>query len=364
MKKILLSLSLILLTINGFSQQFSFIFEGIERTYRVYVPDGINRESASPMVINMHGLGSNAIEQQFYSQFDKVADTSGAIIVYPNGVNNQWNIYSDNGINDVGFISALIDTMATNYDLDLNRVYATGMSMGGFMSHRLACQLNNKIAAIGAVAGTLAYPFCAPERAVPVCHIHGTADSTVFYLLVPVTIDFWTGNNVCADSVVVDLPDIDTTDQSTVTLTTYPQCDDDVEVLLYTINNGGHTWPGASIDIGGNTNQDIHASAEIWKFFLKYTLPDWVGLYDRSLTAGSLKIYPNPVVQNAVIELPESQNNSWILCIKDISGRIVRQETLHSSNKIAIVRNNLKSGIYIVELSSGGTVLREKIILK
>ncbi len=362
MKHLILILLASLVNYTGISQEFSFMYDGIERSYIVYVPES-TRETDNPMVINMHGLGSNAIQQQFYSQFDLVADTSGAIIVYPNGVDNQWNIYSDNGVDDVGFISALIDTMAANYSIDLNRVYATGMSMGGFMSHRLACQLNNRIAAIGPVAGTLAYPFCSPERAVPVCHIHGTADETVPYSLVPPTIAFWAGINGCSDSVVVNLPDIDPDDQSTVTLTTYSPCDDDVEILLYTINNGGHTWPGAPINIGV-TNYDIHASAEVWKFFSKYTLPDWVGLYDHSLTAGSLKIYPNPVVQNAVIELPESQNNSWILYIKDISGRIVRQETFHSSNKIAFVRNNLKSGIYIVELSSGETVLREKVILK
>lgn len=363
MNKLILTLSILLATLGSISQEFGFIYDGIERTYRVYAPE-INRESASPMVINMHGLGSNAFEQQFYSQFDNVADTTGAIIVYPNGVNNQWNIYSDGGVDDVGFISALIDTMAANYDIDLTRVYATGMSMGGFMSHRMACQLNNRIAAIGAVAGTLAYPFCAPGRAVPVCHIHGTADSTVFFDLVPVTIAFWTGIGGCADSVVVDLPDTDTTDQSTVTLTTYPQCDDDVEVLLYTINNGGHTWPGASIDIGDITNQDIHASAEIWNFFSKYTLPDWVGIPDQTFSEGSLIVYPNPVIQNAVIEVPESNIKSWILKIRDVSGRLMREEKTYLGNKIPFIRNGLNNGVYIIELSTSEMVLREKIILK
>lgn len=362
MKHLILFLIASLVTYTLTSQEFSFMYDGIERSYIVYVPE-ISKEANNPMVINMHGLGSNAIQQQFYSQFDLVADTAGAIIVYPNGVDNQWNIYSDNGVDDVGFISALIDTMAANYSIDLNRVYATGMSMGGFMSHRLACQLNNRIAAIGPVAGTLAYPFCAPERAVPVCHIHGTADETVPYALVPPTIAFWDGINGCADSVVIDLPDIDPNDQSTVTLTTYSPCDDNVEILLYTINDGGHTWPGAPINIGV-TNYDIHASAEVWNFFTQYTLPDWVAINDRPISIAGLNVYPNPISQNAVIEVPNSTNNNWVLNIMDFSGRVIRQETAQSGSKFAFMRNSLKSGIYIFELSSGNKVLREKVILK
>ena len=362
MKHLILILIASLVTCTTISQEFSFMYDGIERSYIVYVPES-TRETDNPMVINMHGLGSNAIQQQFYSQFDLVADTSGAIIVYPNGVDNQWNIFSDTGVDDVGFISALIDTMAANYSIDLNRVYATGMSMGGFMSHRLACQLNYRIAAIGPVAGTLAYPFCSPERAVPVCHIHGTADETVPYTLVPPTIAYWAGINGCSDSVVVDLPDIDPDDQSTVTLTTYSPCDDDVEILLYTINNGGHTWPGAPINIGV-TNYDIHASAEIWNFFTQYTLTEWVDVNESPFSIASLHIYPNPVSQNAVIEVPNSTNNDWLLSIMDFSGRKVRKEIVSSANKYAFLRNGLKSGIYIFELSSGEEILREKVILK
>ena len=109
---------------------------------------------------NMHGLGSNAFEQEIYTDFDSVADTAGIIVAYPNGIDETWNISSITGTDDVGFISALIDTINLQYSIDLNRVFATGMSMGGFMSYRLACELSGKIAAIASVAGLQAFYPC------------------------------------------------------------------------------------------------------------------------------------------------------------------------------------------------------------
>ena len=362
--KNLLSLSLLLI-VSGitFGQDFSFIHGGVERTYRVFVPSDYSAETEYPMVINMHGAGSNAVEQQYYSQMDSIAEIEKFIVVYPNAINGFWNIYSESGADDVGFNSALIDTMSVNYSVDTKRVYSTGMSMGGFMSYRLACQLNNKIAAIGSVAGVMAYSSCAPDRPVPVCHIHGTADSTVLYSLVSASVAFWTANNGCTDSVVVDLPDVDMTDQSVVTMTTYNPCTDDAEFVLYTINGGGHSWSGASyiIDI---TNQDIHASVEMWKFFSKYTLPDYSAVDDPFISKEELKVYPNPVVQTAVIELPESRNSSWILQFRDISGRLLKSEKYSTSNnKITFSREGLKGGIYVIELVSDKVILRKKVII-
>ncbi len=258
------------------------------------------------LIINMHGLGSNSFEQEFYTEFDQVADTAGIVMVYPDGVNSQWNIYQDGGVDDVGFISALIDTMDANYSIDLLRVYACGMSMSGFMSHRLGCQLNDRIAAIGSVTGLLVYFNCNLTRKVPVLQIHGTADDIVPYEGVAYTMQYWTDIDGCPDSVVTELPDIDTTDQSTVTLTTYNTCIEDSEVLLYTINGGEHTWPGATYIIGV-TNQDIHASVEIWNFFKKFSLPVGVGLGEMDLAKAKLKIYPQPANGHANNRSPGSR---------------------------------------------------------
>jgi polyhydroxybutyrate depolymerase len=362
LKKVLVFI--VLLTAVKFlsAQEYSFMYDGLERTYRLYVPSTIAHRSAVPLVVNMHGAGSNAFEQEYYSEFDQVADTAGFIVVYPNGLNGLWNVYQGGSPNDVGFISALIDTLSANYNVDQHRIYATGMSMGGFMSYKLACHLSDKIAAIASVAGLLSDPQCAPSRAFPVCQFHGTADSTVLYDFVPITINFWTGLNECTDSTVVNLPDIDTTDQSTVTLTTYKPCNENTEVLLYTINGGGHSWPGASyiIDV---TNQDIHANVEIWKFFSRFTLPEGAGI-DELTSAGFLSVYPNPVVDKAAIEINHINSRNWNLRLFDISGRLVWERNNISGNKIAFKRENLISGIYIVEVTSGKLLLRQKILIK
>lgn len=361
--------NLFLLLLLGFAVQSfaqiesSFEFEGIERTYILHTPPNYNEQTLYPLVINMHGLGSNAAQQQFYSEFNKVADTAEIIVAYPNGVNNQWNVYSDNGVNDVGFISALIDTISANFTVDSKRVYATGMSMGGFMSHRLACQLENKIAAIASVTGVLAYAQCSPSRPFPVLQIHGTADSTVPYSLVPFTMSFWIGQNNCLDTTTIELPDIDTTDNSTVTKSIYSPCNENVEVILYTVNGGGHTWPGAPIDIGG-TNYDIEASVEIWNFFRQYSLPETVGQEEKYFSQGKLLIYPQPVYHAAVIKIPTEVDQNWNLRIMDFSGRVIRNENAGYGKQVSFVRKSLKRGVYILELTSETDVFREKIILK
>jgi polyhydroxybutyrate depolymerase len=364
MKRILLTTFFFACFAVANSQQIhSFVFDGIERTYRVHLPDNYDENLEYPLVINMHGLGSNSFEQEFYSEFDQVADTAGIVMAYPDGVDNQWNIINDGGVDDVGFISALIDTMAANYSIDLLRVYACGMSMGGFMSHRLGCQLNVRIAAIGSVTGLLVYTNCNFTRKVPVIQIHGTADDIVPYSGVAYTMQYWTNTNGCPDSVITELPDIDTTDQSTVTLTTYSPCLEDSEVLLYTINGGGHTWPGASYIIGV-TNQDIHASVEIWNFFKKFSLPTGVGLVENTLVDVKLKIYPQPANRLVHIEVPVEEENLWEISLYDLSGRLVNIEKEVFGNKISFSVNRLKRGLYIVEVSSGEMVFREKILFQ
>lgn len=344
-------------------QLYSFIFDGIERTYRIHLPANYDENQHYPLVINMHGLGSNSFEQEIYSNFNQVADTAGIVVAYPDGVNNQWNIFLDGGVDDVGFISALIDTMHANYNIDLNTVYACGMSMGGFMSHRLGCQLNNRIAAIGSVTGLLVYFNCNFTRKVPVLQIHGTADDVVPYSGVALTIQYWTQNNECPESVVTDLPDIDPNDQSTVTLTTYSPCAEDSEVLLYTINGGGHTWPGANINIG-ITNQDINASGELWKFFKKFSLSESVGVGENDLASTKLKIYPQPAADVVTITIPVDEEKLWEMKLYDLSGKVVKAGTNILGSKFLFSVNSLKQGLYIVEISSGEMVFREKMLIQ
>lgn len=168
----------------------SFMHGGLQRAYRVYVPPAYNPTLSAPLIINLHGYGSNNIEQELYTNFKPIADTAGFIIVHPNGTPDfsntlHWNTFGTSTVDDVGFLSALIDTLSTQLNINQSRVYATGMSNGGFMSFQLACQLGNRIAAIASVTGTMTVTnlgTCQPARPLPVMQIHGTADATVPYL--------------------------------------------------------------------------------------------------------------------------------------------------------------------------------------
>lgn len=357
---------LLLLIMNySYSQEFSITHDGLSRTYRLHLPVNYNPDSIYPLVINMHGLGSNAWEQQLYTEFNNVSDTGDFIVVYPNGIDETWNISSSTGTDDVGFISALIDTLDYLYDVDLNRVYATGMSMGGFMSYRLACELSERIAAIASVTGLQAFYPCTPSRPVPVAQFHGTADPTVPYIGVATTTNNWINYNGCPlEPVVTDLPDIVPEDNSTVTLSYYGLCSDSSQVLLYTINNGEHTWPGAIINIGV-TNQDIKASNEIWKFFIKYNINGSTGINNDIIESLiSVRFYPNPVKDLATAELPYRPEIPFRFRILDSNGKICMEINGINEQRFPINCSRLAPGFYIAEIYSEGRPAYQKVIIQ
>lgn len=365
MKKTIFTLSSIFIVISAFSQEFILIHDGLTRTYRLHTPADYHADSLYPLVINMHGLGSNAFEQEIYTAFNDVADSGDFFVAYPNGIDETWNISSTTGTDDVGFISALIDTIDLQYNIDLERVYATGMSMGGFMSYRLACELADRIAAIASVAGLQAFYPCNPDRPVPVAQFHGTADQVVPYAGVPSTISNWVNHNVCpATPEITDLPDIDTNDNSTVTVYYYGLCEESTEVILYTINNGEHTWPGASIIIGV-TNQDIKASDEIWNFFKKYTLQGSTGIkINPDYPKISYRFYPNPVNDLATVELIGNPTDKFDFRMFDITGKLLLEQRNLVVSRFLIDCSQVPSGIYVAELSDLYTQTYQKIIIR
>ena len=193
----------------SFAQWFNINQEDVIRSYYMSYPN--NAIGSTPLIINMHGFGSNAQEQQFYSEMDQIAHSENIAVVYPEGLNNAWNVFTfwdGNSYDDVGFISAIIDDIAENFNIDLNRIYACGMSNGGYMSYRLACDLSSKIAAFGSVTGnfminTELNDCLDQDREIPIIHFHGTADEVVNYfppsfdgsLTVGESIDFWSDYN-------------------------------------------------------------------------------------------------------------------------------------------------------------------------
>jgi polyhydroxybutyrate depolymerase len=366
MKKLILALmATALLYHTGVAQEYSIQHNGLTRTYRLHLPAGFSPDSLYPLVINMHGLGSNALEQELYTAFNTVSDTGNFIVTYPNAVNGAWNVLGSGGTDDVGFISALIDTLASEYNIDLMRVYSTGMSMGGFMSYRLACELENRIAAIASVTGLLALFPCDPDRPVPILQMHGTADEVVPYSGVATTISHWVNHNGCpATPVITDLPDINTNDQSTVTVSYYGLCEDLTEVILYTINGGEHTWPGAPIIIGV-TNMDINASSEIWNFFKKYSLSSSSTGDDPFYQDGiSLEVFPNPVGRHATLEFKSDRAGRADFRLYDPSGKLLTEKTYEVPGRVLLESQGLPPGVYLGVAEQEGKQFRAKIVIR
>lgn len=217
-----------------------------------------------------------------FSGFNAVADTGRFAVVYPQGLDNAWNVglIPAATADDAGFLSALTDTLHARYSIDRRRVYACGLSNGGFMSYRLACELPGRIAAIASVAGTMtptALKACMPAEPIPVMHMHGTEDHIVPYagdagkIAVDTLMTFWKRINGCsAEPQISRLPDR-AGEGSYVVKYFWTSPGQSAPVVLLKIGGGGHTWPGSVGKTGsGNTNRDINASREIWNFVRQF----------------------------------------------------------------------------------------------
>jgi polyhydroxybutyrate depolymerase len=346
--------------ING-----SIIHDGIERTYFLYVPNTYNADQAAPLLFNFHGYGSTALEQMVYGDFRPIADTAGFLIIHPQGTadylgNNHWNVgWGGSTVDDVGFTDALIDSIATDYNIDETRIYSTGMSNGGFMSYLLACELSDRFAAMASVTGSMTSgqtESCNAQHATPIMEIHGTGDDIVPYngtslfTSIPEVINHWVVFNDCNESpTIIEMPDLDPNDGSTVTQYIYSQGNSGVEVVHFKVINGTHTWPGSNYDVGG-TNYDIHASAEIWKFLSKF---DSNGLINTTFVENnftpnsSVKIHPNPVSSQILLERMNNQDEKYQIFSQ--SGVEVLNGTL-PSNQYSIDIKTLPNGFYILKI--------------
>jgi len=261
---------------------WTIVSSGIDRTANVHVPANYDPTKPTPVVLNFHGFTSNAAEEALLSGMNDKADKEGFVVVYPEGLNSSWNagaccgVSAQSGVADVQFVSDLIDSLEVQICVDAKRVFATGMSNGGFLSHRLGCELSDRIAAIAPVAGVLGIPQCDPKRAVPVMHFHGTLDPLVpwngdpalGFPPVPDTFAGWATRDGCTGDPT------STYDKGDAHCATYETCSAGATVTLCTIDNGGHTWPGGlPVPALGNTSTDISATDEMWTFFRKHPLP-------------------------------------------------------------------------------------------
>jgi polyhydroxybutyrate depolymerase len=257
---------------------------GVARTYRLHVPEGLRSDEPVPLLVALHGGGGSGEQYSRSSQWDSVADAEGFVVVYPDGTGGipTWNAGECCGAaarddtDDVGLVDALIDHLAATLPIDEERVVATGHSNGSTMSYRLACELADRIVAIGVQAAPLTYDGCAPSEPVSVLHIHGAEDPNV-----PIgggqgstglsQLD-WPSVREGVDTMAVAAGcdgDPATSTAGILSTTMWSGCDDGTEVELVVVAGGGHGWmrPGGTGQRGGAEEVgDFDSTATIWDF--------------------------------------------------------------------------------------------------
>jgi polyhydroxybutyrate depolymerase len=259
---------------------------GVARRAFVHVPPGYDPGTATPLILNFHGLFSNGAQQQALTRLDAIADAKRLLVAYPEGIEGSFNAGLCCGaatfgqFDDVGFTRALLDRLGADFCVDDRRVYSTGMSNGGFFSHRLACEMSDRIAAVAPVAGTLGVldpNACRPPRPVPILQFHGTADPVVPFNGNPLllmrsvteTVGHWASRDSCLGP-----PSLAYLKGDAACVHWAPFCAGGSDVVACVIDGGGHTWPGGlPLPLLGKTSTDLDASAAMVDFFLAHPMP-------------------------------------------------------------------------------------------
>jgi len=294
---------------------------GLQRSYHMYVPAKVKKaKDKYPLVIMLHGGGSTAEYMPTFTGFNRLAREQKFMVVYPEGIEKHWNDgrgvqeykCQRENIDDIGFLSAMIDQVTAQYPVDLERVYVTGVSNGGIMTHRVAVDLSHKIAAAAMVIGNAPEPHFSqaiPSNPVPMLIMNGTKDKFVRWeggevgristilgskaLRPPPgrvasteqTVNFWRTHNKCETSTQTSYkPNRDPNDGVRVRVESYKDKAGKVMVVLYAIEGGGHVWPGvpeqmhmqqfpeqAAKKAIGPTCYDINGTQEIYDFFKQYS---------------------------------------------------------------------------------------------
>lgn len=273
------------------SHELQLRHDGRERGFIVHVPKAYRADRPAPLVLALHGGGGSMevmAKDRLYGLVSQ-SEASGWIVVFPNGFSRlggklaTWNAgiccgaARERGSDDVGFLRAVVAEVQRRVAVDPQRVFATGMSNGGMMSYRLACEASDIFRAIAAVAGTDGTTDCRPGRPVPVFHLHAKDDDRVLFnggsgsasdthadfVSVPATVDKWARLNACSGPTQTVLQ------RPGVTCEVRSGCADGAEVRLCVTDSGGHAWPGGRKALGGKGSTALDATEAIWAFFAR-----------------------------------------------------------------------------------------------
>jgi polyhydroxybutyrate depolymerase len=335
---------------------------GLTRAYSIYVPASYDGTTNFPLLFNLHGGGGTNSDWQAASDLRPIADTADFILVYPqarpdpsDGNSFNWIPKVPGSFDDVPFFSSLIDTIASNYQIDQNKIYACGYSLGGDMSFELGCKLNNRIAAIAPVARTMQsnpYSFCSPAHPTGVLTILGTDDfvspyngivfgGIEYYISAAATHRYWAIHNNCDTTAAVNIvsPSVERYTWSTASGCAY------VEELK--VIGGGHDWPGSF------GNMTIDANIEIWQFVSRYDINGLIecstsSIIKKNNIAGNYSVYPNPVKDIIHINV-ESEFIGTYYAITSVSGQIVSEGKIDKQDSVINIQD-LSEGIYFMQL--------------
>jgi len=308
---------------TGYSQGFiseTIQHDGLAREYSIYIPESYDGTADFPLLFNFHGGNDVIASWQLLADMRQLSDNAGFILVYPqarpdpsDGNSRNWLPKIEGTFDDVPFVSAMIDAIADEYKIDQNRIYACGYSLGGEFSYELACRLNDRIAAIGAVAR--------------------------YYISATETHEYWADHNSCNSTPTVSIvsPSVERYTWSTESGCAYVE---ELKVL-----GGGHDWPG----IFGNMT--IDASEEIWQFVSRYDTSGLIDCTTSSTTVNSpiidYTLTPNPFHEELTIELALAQENKF--SIYTMMGELVRQGTL-DSRRTTINLSSLTPNVYLLTM--------------
>ena len=426
MKKTILFILLLALSHPIFTQTLKNItWEDTTRQYLEYVPESYDASTPTPVVFIFHGLGGNMYEVRENADFDRIADAHGWITVAPQALPdtfsamdttltmNAWHsgvsaivdgdtIVASEGRDDTGLMMAILDSLASQYNIDTNNIFCTGVSMGGFMSNRMAIEHGDRIKAIASVCGTIGNEIVSytPVGHVSAMHVHGTADSIVTYddgnfqygltvnvgLGAEATVEFWRNYNQCSDTAVHTLyPDI-MQDDRTFERFEYNNGIFGTKTVLIKVNGGQHEWchgPWRDVDI----------TDEIYEFFascLNDVYMDTTTIVDTVPTdtvptdtipidtngifhypTANLHIFPNPTT--GMVNVQYTMNNVQLgdaeIQVLDVYGRLLNVVGISDARSaslqaVQIDLSRYATGVYFVRWVNGGKVMAVRKVVK
>ena len=253
--------------------------DGVERTYRVFIPPTLDRSVPAPLVLVLHGGANTVADTIKITGFDKQASIGEFIVAYPVGTRQEWNAGGccgsapERNPDDVGFLTRLLDQLSTEHRIDQARVFVTGVSNGAMMAYRFACERADRVTAVASVAGAVVVDECQPSRPMSVLEIHGTEDPLIPYeggtpsapeaagappyRSVTAMMQRWAALGGCPAPTPPNVV-------GAVTAESWTGCDGGRAVELVTVQGGGHVWFAPGL---GPADGAVDATETIWDFF-------------------------------------------------------------------------------------------------